>query len=94
LNQGGFVGANEVEVCNFGDDEQYYPTAGIPPSEADARLIAAAPEMREAIEAVLTLIANGSLVVDYSDRRATEDDLNRLRALLARIDGATKVSFD
>lgn len=33
------------EVCNFGDREQYYPTAGTEPSDADKALIAAAPDL-------------------------------------------------
>lgn len=37
------------EVCNFGNDEQYYPTAGDPPNEADSRLIAAAPKLGHAL---------------------------------------------
>ena len=41
------------EICNFGDDTQYYPTEGIPPNEANARLIAAAPELLEAAKLVL-----------------------------------------
>ena len=32
-------------VCWFGDAERYYPSEGHPPHEADARLIAAAPEL-------------------------------------------------
>ena len=31
-----------VLVCDFGNEEQYYPTEGTPPSEADAAYIAAA----------------------------------------------------
>lgn len=37
------------EVCNFGDDGPYYPVEGEPPSEADMRLIAAAPDLLEAL---------------------------------------------
>lgn len=37
------------EVCNFGNCEQYYPTEGLPPNAADACLIAAAPELLEAL---------------------------------------------
>jgi hypothetical protein len=36
-------------VCWFGNDTQYYPTAGEPPSEADCRLIAAAPDLLQAL---------------------------------------------
>ena len=43
--------------------------------------------MREALQDIFTLLDNGSLTVSYGDRRATEDDLSRIRALLERIDG-------
>jgi len=35
----------EHEVCNFGDREQFYPTDGTEPSDADKALIAAAPDL-------------------------------------------------
>lgn len=41
------VAAEGMEICNFGNDAQYYPTEGTPPKEADARLIAKAPELAE-----------------------------------------------
>lgn len=37
--------ANGAVVCNFGWSMQYYPTEGSAPTEADARLIAAAPAL-------------------------------------------------
>jgi hypothetical protein len=36
-------------VCWFGNDEQYYPTCGEPPSGADMALIAAAPDLLAAL---------------------------------------------
>ena len=33
------------EVCDFGDCEQYYPSNGTEPSDADKALIAAAPDL-------------------------------------------------
>jgi hypothetical protein len=42
--------AGDKEVCNFGDDTTYYPSEGEPPNDADASLIAAAPELLEALE--------------------------------------------
>ena len=32
-------------VCHFGNNEQYYPTEGCEPNDADKRLIAAAPDL-------------------------------------------------
>jgi hypothetical protein len=46
------IGKDGEEVCNFGDAERYYPTEGSPPNEYDARLIAAAPELLAALQAV------------------------------------------
>lgn len=37
---------------DFGDDTEYYPTQGDPPSPSDAALIAAAPELLEALKMV------------------------------------------
>lgn len=55
LNLGGFK-AGEAWVCSFGDSTQYYPSPGEPPSEADARLIAASPELLEAGASFLTVL--------------------------------------
>src|SRR5688572_16168182 len=48
-DMGGFVGLDDAHVCSFGDCATYYPTEGCPPSEADARLIAAAPDLLAAL---------------------------------------------
>ena len=42
--------APSSKVCDFGNAEQYYPTSGDPPNEADAHLIAAAPELLAALK--------------------------------------------
>ena len=43
------------KVCDFGDREQYYPTAGQPPSDADASLIAESPVLLAVVEEAIRL---------------------------------------
>lgn len=47
-DMGGFYAGEDI-VCHFGDSTQFYPSEGIPPSEANARLIAAAPDLLKAV---------------------------------------------
>ena len=49
--EGAFYSGDE-KVCSFGDSETYYPTEGEPPNTANAHLIAAAPDMYEALKEV------------------------------------------
>ena len=37
--------ASDQVVCGFGNAAQYYPTEGLPPNVADARLIEKAPQL-------------------------------------------------
>jgi len=48
--------SKDGEVCNFGDCERYYPSEGEPPSLPDCRLIAAAPEMLDALRDALEFL--------------------------------------
>jgi hypothetical protein len=57
------VGAEGVQICNFGNDEQYYPTCGYEPNDADKRLIAACPDLLDACIESLALLRNGRLGV-------------------------------
>ena len=41
------VNSENIEVCNFGHDNDYYPTEGTEPNQYDALLISKAPEMLE-----------------------------------------------
>lgn len=44
------------DVCNFGNNEQYYPTEGTEPSFEDKNFIAAAPEAVAIIRELVTII--------------------------------------
>lgn len=81
-DMGAFFGADGRRVCWFGDAEQYYPTQGEPPSEADAHLIAAAPEMKEALESTLWTLS----VVDGSALCGGARDL--LAMLVSEVESA------
>lgn len=41
---------NGQEICNFGNDYDYYPTEGVEPNVYDAQLISKAPEMLEMLK--------------------------------------------
>jgi hypothetical protein len=53
-DMGSIRGSNGRIVCYFGNGEQYYPTAGDPPVGADKALILAAPDLYEALKALVS----------------------------------------
>lgn len=71
-DMGGFKSADGEFVCHFGDDTMYYPSAGTPPNEADARLIAAAPKLLAALA--------GFVAVDASFGSARIETLREMAA--------------
>jgi hypothetical protein len=52
------------EICNFGNDETYYPMEGMEPSDADKLLIAAAPDLLAACLRVLNPTDEGPRMED------------------------------
>lgn len=81
--------AGHVSICEFGHNAQYYPSEGRPPNDADGNLIAAAPDMYEALEECLNAemarrkkLKDGAPASEYSDAR-----IGRIRAALAKARG-------
>lgn len=52
-DMGAILDATGKHVCEFGNAEQYYPTEGSPPNNADLALILEAPCVYEAAEALV-----------------------------------------
>lgn len=67
-------------VCHFGNDESYYPEEGTEPSDADKALIAAAPDLLEALEELL----NTPFDSDIKTRLAV---INKANAAIAKAKG-------
>lgn len=74
-------GAGGLEVMDFGDSETYYPTAGSPPDKADARLIAAAPDLYAALHDLLVENDN------YEGCPRSSPAWNHARNILAKATG-------
>lgn len=77
------VDSDGLDVCSFGGGGSYDQFAGTPPDDADARLIAAAPEM-------LVLLRKAASVIEFHLARTlgpAETLSDDMRALLSRIDG-------
>ncbi len=82
-DQPALMDASGERVCWFGDSTQYYPTAGEPPSQADARLIEAAPELLAALR-----IAVHSFDVLWATGAILQPSLvDQWRDLVRRIEG-------
>jgi hypothetical protein len=75
------VGENGMEVCNFGNDETYYPTEGMVPSAPDADLIAAAPALLDALEGLCARWQGNP------DNYAHGEQIKEARAAIAKATG-------
>jgi len=70
-------GSIEPDICWFGDDTTYYPTEGDPPNDANARLMAAAPDLLNMLE----------IAVSYAG--PTDGWVSDARAAIAKAKGET-----
>ncbi len=75
-------GSADVRVCDFGDERQYYPSAGNPPSADDAAFIAAA---REDVPA---------LIAEVKRLREQRDEARKQARHNAHVGGAIYVNDD
>ena len=79
-DMGGIYAPDFVEVCWFGNGTTYYPTEGCPPSEANGRLMAAAPDLLEACIQAEAAIAG----LDFD---GCPEALAVIRAAIAKAEG-------
>lgn len=52
------------KVCDFGNEERYYPTEGTEPNKYDRLLMVKAPEMLEILNDIDGLLDNGVIVTN------------------------------
>lgn len=89
-NKMGFAGPSGERICWFGNSENYYPTEGDEPSEADAHLIAAAPDLLAALK---TFVAEYVELVESGDagfwNAEEEAKVIAARAAIAKAEGSS-----
>lgn len=73
-----FLASASGTICTFGNCD-YYERCGELPNEADCRLIAAAPELLEALKRCLEIMSNGGTW--------TLEDQNAAHAAIAKAEG-------
>jgi hypothetical protein len=78
-------GCGYIVVRDVNGDETPCPTYGTP--EANARLIAAAPELLEALQGMLSI---GDSVTQGQERERREEWVPKARAVIAKAIGETK----
>lgn len=72
--------SGHVSVCEFGHNAQFYPSEGVPPNDADGNLIAAAPDLYEALEDLAEKMAS------YMD----DESVQLVASALAKARGETQ----
>ncbi len=73
---------NGEEICDFGNGEQYYPSSGSEPSDDDKKLIAAAPDLLQAVQEFIVVINKSPTALEYYG-----DAINRGKAAILKAVG-------
>lgn len=81
-----YLTSNAGKICEFGNWEAYYPQCGELPNEADRRLIAAAPELLEALEWLVTIQSIVS-IPEAMHSRTYQIAVEQARAAIAKAKG-------
>jgi hypothetical protein len=87
INEGDEINTFQVASCYCATSRKYFPTRD--EAEANARLIAAAPELLEALKDAADAIEHwGAYVPEYfQSKHDLEADIDRARDTIAKVEG-------
>jgi len=86
--QMGFAGPNGERVCWFGQSADYYPTEGDEPSEADARIMVAAPDLLAELKRTRDDLMNVKAFCPFAaTREAISRMIRRIDTAIAKAEG-------
>jgi hypothetical protein len=86
---GSIDGPDGKRACWFGDDEQYYPTGGTPPDQADLALMLAAPDLLAALKVMVANCTNSEGAISPEPKCRSEwlEGMVAARAAIAKAEG-------